>query len=146
MTNVEGTPQYQEETIQEHNKYTYLNSFISGSYGGHRPHMTNSLESLAYTFQYVSSKCFIWEQHLIKYDVAIRNNLEKFSIEHCWIKVTVTVGYGKFYVFTTIQTVRSHNSTLVGSRQNLSSMTIFIYVDTCTYCSDQNVFLQLGRK
>ena len=46
------------------------------------------------------------------YIVVYENSSDKFNIEHCWIKVKVTVGLQKFYPFTTIQTVMSTNSIL----------------------------------
>ena len=46
----------------------------------------------------------------LEYIVVYENSLEMFDIENCRIKVTV--GLKKFFPFTTMQTVRSHNSTL----------------------------------
>ena len=45
------------------------------------------------------------------------NSTDEFDIEHCRIKVKVTVGLQKFSLFTTIQTVKSYNSTLVHARK-----------------------------
>ena len=45
------------------------------------------------------------------------NISKKFDIEHCRIKVKVTVCLKRFSQFTTIQTVRSYNSTLVQARK-----------------------------
>ena len=49
----------------------------------------------------------------LEYIVVYENSWEEFDIEYDRIKVKVTVGLQKFYPFTTIQTVRSYNSTLV---------------------------------
>ena len=48
-----------------------------------------------------------------EYIVVYENSSDKFDIEHHRIKIKVTVGLQKFSPFTTIQTVRSYNSTLV---------------------------------
>ena len=56
-----------------------------------------------------------------KYMVVYENRSEEFDIEHHRIKVKVTVGLQKFYPFTTIQTVRSSNSTLVQARKLILS-------------------------
>ena len=48
-----------------------------------------------------------------QYIVVYENSSDKFDIELHRIKVKVTVGVQKFSPFTTIQTVRSYNSTLV---------------------------------
>ena len=44
----------------------------------------------------------------------------------CQIKVNVTVGLQRFTTFTTIQTVRSYNSTLVQARKLLLSMYVHL--------------------
>ena len=49
----------------------------------------------------------------LEYTVVYENSLDECDIEHHHIKVKVTVGPQKFSPFTTIQTVRSYNSTLV---------------------------------
>ena len=49
----------------------------------------------------------------LEYIVVYKNISDEFNIEHHRIKVKVTVGLQKFSPFTTIQTVRSYNSTLV---------------------------------
>ena len=46
---------------------------------------------------------------------------QRFDIELHRIKVKVTVGLQKFSPFTTIQTVRSYNSTLVQARKLILS-------------------------
>ena len=53
----------------------------------------------------------------LEYIVVYENSSDEFDIEHCWIKVKITVGVQKFSPFTTIQTVRSCNSTLVPDRK-----------------------------
>ena len=53
----------------------------------------------------------------LEYIVVFENSLHEFDIEHHWIKVKVTVGLQKFSTITTIQTVRSYNSTLVQARK-----------------------------
>ena len=53
----------------------------------------------------------------LEYIVVYENSSDEFDIEHCWIKVKITVGVQKFSPFTTIQTVRSCNSTLVQDRK-----------------------------
>ena len=57
-----------------------------------------------------------------KYIVVYENSSDKFDIEHHRIKVKVTVGLQMFSPFTTIQTVRSYNSTLVQARKLILSM------------------------
>ena len=53
----------------------------------------------------------------LEYVVAYKNSSDKFDTEHCPIKVKVTVDLQIFSPFTTIQTVRSYNSTLAQSRK-----------------------------
>ena len=53
----------------------------------------------------------------LEYTVVYENSLDECNIEHCWIKVKVTVGVQKFSPFTTIQIVRSYNFTLVQERK-----------------------------
>ena len=53
----------------------------------------------------------------LEYIVVYENGSDEFDTEHCRIKVKVTVGVQKFSPFTTIQTVRSGNSTLVQARK-----------------------------
>ena len=38
--------------------------------------------------------------------IVYENSSEEFAIQHYQIKVKVTVGLQKFYIFTTIQTIR----------------------------------------
>ena len=49
-------------------------------------------------------------------------SLDEFDIEHCQVKVKVTVGLQNFSPFTTIQSVRSHNATLAQARKLILSM------------------------
>ena len=49
----------------------------------------------------------------LEYIVVYDNSSDEFYIEQHRIKVKVTVGLQKSSPFTTIQTVRSYNSTLV---------------------------------
>ena len=63
-----------------------------------------------------------------KYMVVYENRSEEFDIEHHRIKVKVTVGLQKFSPFTTIQTVRSSNSTLVQARKLILSKYVHMIV------------------
>ena len=54
------------------------------------------------------------------------NSWDKFDIEHCRIKVKVTVGLQKFSPFVTIQNVISFNSTLAQARKLVLSMFIHL--------------------
>ena len=49
--------------------------------------------------------------------------LDKFDNGHCQIKVKVTVS-----PFTTIQTIRSYNSTLVEARKLVLSNNMYVYL------------------
>ena len=49
----------------------------------------------------------------LDYILVFENILDKFYIGHCQTKVKVTARLQNFSPFTTVQTVRSHNSTLV---------------------------------
>ena len=60
--------------------------------------------------------------------VVYENRSEEFDIEHHRIKVKVTVGLQKFSPFTTIQTVRSSNSTLVQARKLILSKYVHMIV------------------
>ena len=51
---------------------------------------------------------------------------ETNDIEHCQIKVKVTLGLQKFSPFTTIQTVRSYNSTLVPATKLILSLFVHL--------------------
>ena len=62
----------------------------------------------------------------LEYFVVYEKSLEEFDIEHCHIKVKVTVGLEKFSPFTTIQTVRSYSLTLVQARKLILSMYIHL--------------------
>ena len=61
----------------------------------------------------------------LKYIVVYENSSDEFDTEHHRIKVKVTVGLQKF---TTIQTVRSYNSTLVQARKLILSMKVHLIV------------------
>ena len=54
--------------------------------------------------------------------IAYENSSDEFDIEHPRIKVKVTVGLQKFSPFTTIQILRSYNSTLVQAWKLIASM------------------------
>ena len=58
--------------------------------------------------------------------VVYENSLDEFDIEHCRIKVKVTINEKNFSPFTTIQTVRSYNSTLVQDRKHISSVYVHL--------------------
>ena len=64
----------------------------------------------------------------LEYIVVYENSSDEFNIEHHQIKVKVTVGLQMFSPFTTIQTVRSYNSTLVQARKHLLSMYVHLIV------------------
>ena len=62
-----------------------------------------------------------------KYSVVYENNSDKFDIGHCRTKVKVTALTSKlFSIFTAIQTVRSHSSTLVQARKLILSMYVHL--------------------
>ena len=48
-----------------------------------------------------------------KFEYIVVYSSDEFDIEHHWFKLKVTLGLQMFSPFTTIQTVRSYNSTLV---------------------------------
>ena len=62
----------------------------------------------------------------LEYIVVYENISDEFNIER--IKVKVTVGLQKFSPFTTIQTVRSYNSTLVQARKLVLSRNVHLIV------------------
>ena len=62
----------------------------------------------------------------LEYIVIYENSSDEFDIEHCQIKVKVTIGVQKFFPFTTIQTVRSYNSTLVQDRKPILSVYVHL--------------------
>ena len=64
----------------------------------------------------------------LEHNVVCKNSSDKFNIEYHWIKVKVTVGLQKFSPFTTIQTVRSYNSTLVQARKLILSKHVHLIV------------------
>ena len=60
----------------------------------------------------------------LEYIVVYEYSSDEFDIKHCRIKVTV--GDQKFSPFTTIQTVRSYNSTLVQDRKLILSVYVHL--------------------
>ena len=60
--------------------------------------------------------------------IVYQNSSDEFDIEHHRIKVKITVGLHKFSPFTTIQTVRSYNSTLVQARKLMLSKYVHLIV------------------
>ena len=62
----------------------------------------------------------------LEYIVAYENSSEEFDIEHHQIKVKVTLVLQKFSPFTTIQTVRSYNSTVEQARKVLLSVYVYL--------------------
>ena len=66
----------------------------------------------------------------LEYIVVYENSSDNFDIEHRQIKVKVTVGLQMFSPFTTIQTVRSYNSTLVQARNLILGMYVQLIVMT----------------
>ena len=55
-----------------------------------------------------------------------KNISDKFDIGHCRTKVKVTVRLRNLSPFTTIQTVRYHNSTLVQAGMLILSMYVYL--------------------
>ena len=55
----------------------------------------------------------------LEYIVVYENSWDEFDIGHHRIKVKVTAGVQRVFPFTAIQTVRSHNSTLVQARRHI---------------------------
>ena len=64
----------------------------------------------------------------LEYLVVYKNISDEFDIEPRRIKVKVTVDLQMFFLFTTIQTVRSYNSTLVQARKLILSMYVQLIV------------------
>ena len=62
----------------------------------------------------------------LEYIVVYENSWDEFDTELRRIKVKVTVGVQRFSTFTTIQTVRSYNSTLVQARKLILSMYVHL--------------------
>ena len=61
--------------------------------------------------------------------VIVNENIsDKFNIGYCWIKVKVMVGLRNFSPFTTTQTIRSYNSTLVEARKLILSMYVVLII------------------
>ena len=61
----------------------------------------------------------------LEYIVVYENSSDEFDIDLRWIKDKVTLGVQKFFPFTTVQTVRSYNSTLAQARKFILSVYIF---------------------
>ena len=61
-------------------------------------------------FLHDNSKSNRFRNRKFEYIVVYENISEKFDIGHCWTKVKVTERIQNFSPFTTIQTVRPHNS------------------------------------
>ena len=59
----------------------------------------------------------------LEYIVVYENSSDEFDIEHC---LKVTVGVQKFSPFTTIQTVRPYNPTLVQDRKLILSVYVHL--------------------
>ena len=64
----------------------------------------------------------------LEYIVVYEKSSDEFDMEHHRIKVKVTVGLQMFSPFTTIQSVRSYNSTLVQVRTLILSMYVHLIV------------------
>ena len=62
----------------------------------------------------------------LEYIVVYENISDEFDTELRQVKVKVTVGVQRFSPFTTIQTVRSYNSTLVQARKLILSMYVHL--------------------
>ena len=61
----------------------------------------------------------------LEHFVVSENILYKFDIGHCRTKVKVMARLKNFSPFTSIQTIRSHNSTLVQARKLI--LGVFVY-------------------
>ena len=64
----------------------------------------------------------------LEYIVVYKNISDKFDNEHCRTKVKVTVGLGNFSPFTTIQIIKSNNSTLVQARKPIFSRYLHLMI------------------
>ena len=71
----------------------------------------------------------------LDYILVYENSSEEVDIEQCQVKVKVTGGVQNFSPFTTIQTVRSYNSTLAQDRKLILSM----YVQLILYTKFMNI-------
>ena len=65
---------------------------------------------------------------VLEYIVVYENSSDEFDIEHHRIKLKVPVDLQKFSPFTTIQTVRSYNSTLLQARKLILSKYVHLIV------------------
>ena len=62
----------------------------------------------------------------LEYIVLYENISDKFDIGHCQTKIKVTARLRNFSPFTTIQNVKSHNSTLVPAGRLILSMYVHL--------------------
>ena len=69
----------------------------------------------------------------MKYIVVYENKSDKFNIGHRRTKVKVMVRLGKFSPFKAIQTVTSHNSTLVQARKLILSINVLVVIINKVY-------------
>ena len=69
----------------------------------------------------------------LEYIVVFENSSDEFDIERHRIKVKVTEGLQKFSPFTTIQTVRSYNTTLVQARKPILNMYVHLIITQNIY-------------
>ena len=77
-------------------------------------------------FLHDNSKRNLSRNTKLEYIVVYENSSDEFDIELRRIKVKVTVGVQRFSPFTTIQIVRSYNSTLVQARKLILSMYVHL--------------------
>ena len=83
----------------------------------------------------------------LEYIVVYENSSDEFDIELRRIKVKVTVGVQRFSPFTTIQTVRSYNSTLVQARNLILSMYVHLILIYKIYeCLYAWMILRISRE
>ena len=83
----------------------------------------------------------------LEYIVVYENSSDEFDIELRRIKVKVTVGVQRFSPFTTIQNVRSYNSTLVQARNLILSMYLHLILIYKIYeCRHAWMILRISRE
>ena len=83
----------------------------------------------------------------LEYIVEYENSSDEFDIELRRIKVKVTVGFRRFSPFTTIQTVRSYNSTLVQARNLILIMYLhLILIYKIFECRHASMILRISRE
>ena len=80
-------------------------------------------------------------EHIVVYEISS----DEFDIEHCWIKVKVTVHVQKFSPLTTIQTVRFYNSTLVQDRKLILSVYVHLILIYKVYEYRHTLNLRIPR-